>query len=162
MSNTLVSNVSDIKEPVTKSKECWDGDTLSHLGFSNIQVGGTDRDVDHENQDQGVALVTKVWKKQGVRGTNPLKTKRKVKTSFKECDMSDVQSVKAEETPAFVKNCMKNFNSAVALASATSKSAKTTIEKPEDNRYTLDRWKLYIDNCASKISQGSSLVEFEI
>ena len=60
MSNTLVGNVSDIKEPATKSKGCWDGDTLSHLGFINIQVGGTDRAVDHENQGQGVSFVTKV------------------------------------------------------------------------------------------------------
>ena len=120
MSNTLVGNVDNVKEPATKSKGCWDGDTLSHLSFSDIQVGGTDRDVDHENQAQGVSFVTKVWKKQGVRGTNPLKTKRKAKTSLKECDVSDAQGVKAEEKPTFVKNCMKNLNSAVALASATN------------------------------------------
>ena len=63
--------------------------------------------------------------------------------------MLDAQGVKAEEKPAFVRNCMKNINSAVALASATSKSTKTTIAKPEDNRYTLDRWKLYIDSCVT-------------
>ena len=84
-----------------------------------------------------------------MRGTNPLNTKRKAKTSFEECDVSDTQDVKAEEKPAFVKNCMRNLNSAVALASATIRSAKTTIEKPEDNRYTLDRWKLYLDSCTT-------------
>ena len=89
MSNTLVGNVNNIKELATKSKGCWDGNTLFHLGFSNIQVGDTDRDVDHENQDQGVSFVTKVWKKQGVRGTNPLKTKRKAKANLKECDVLD-------------------------------------------------------------------------
>ena len=50
MSNILVDNVSEIEEPATKSKGCWDGDTLSCLGFGNIQVGGTDRDVDHEKK----------------------------------------------------------------------------------------------------------------
>ena len=50
MSNTLIGNGSDIEEPATKSKGCWDGDTLSCLGFGNIQVGGTDRDVDHEKK----------------------------------------------------------------------------------------------------------------
>ena len=84
-----------------------------------------------------------------MRGTNPLKIKRKAKTNLKECDVSDAKGGKAEEKPAFLKNCMKNLNSAVALTSATSKSAKTTIEKPEDNRYTLDRWKLYLDSCAT-------------
>ena len=64
MTNTLVGNVDNTKEQATKSKGCWDDNTLSHLGFCNIQVGGTDRDMDHENQDQGVSFVTKVWKKQ--------------------------------------------------------------------------------------------------
>ena len=36
MSNTLVGNVNNVKGPTTKSKGCWDGDTLSYLGFSNI------------------------------------------------------------------------------------------------------------------------------
>ena len=87
MSNTLVENVDDIKEPATKSKGCWDVNTLSHLGFSNIQVEGTDRDADPEHQDQGVSFVTKVWKVHGVGGTNPLKTKRKVKPNLKTCDV---------------------------------------------------------------------------
>ncbi len=82
-------------------------------------------------------------------GTNPRKTKRKARADFEECDVSDAQVVKAEEKPTFVKNCMRNLNSAVALASATSKSTKTTPKKPEDNRYTLDRSKLYLDCCAT-------------
>ena len=86
-------------------------------------------------------MVTKVWKrdvfkKQGVRGSNPLKVRRNTKTSTKERDVSYAQSVKAEEKPAFVRNCMKNLNSAVALASATSKNAKVNTEKPEEKRYT--------------------------
>ena len=63
--------------------------------------------------------------------------------------MSDAQGVKAEEKPAFMNNCMTNLNSAVALASTAGKSAKTTIEKPEDDRYILDRWKLYLEICAT-------------
>ena len=55
MSNTLIGNVNNVEEPATKSKGCWDGDTLSHLGFSNIQVGGTECDEDHADQDLGVA-----------------------------------------------------------------------------------------------------------
>ena len=90
-----------------------------------------------------------MFKKQGVRGSNPLKVRKNTKTSRKERDVAFAQSVKAEEKPAFVRNCMKNLNSAVALASATSKSAKTNTEKPEENRYTLDRWKLYLDSCAT-------------
>ena len=80
---------------------------------------------------------------------NPLKTKRKVKTTLKMCSVADAPSIKAEETPTFVKNCTKNLNPAVALASANNKSAKTTPRESEDIRYTLDRWKLYIDSCAT-------------
>ena len=77
MSNTLVGNVNNIEEPAAKSKGWWDGDTLSNLVFINTQVGGTDRDVNHENQDQGVLFVTRVLKVQGVHVTNPLNAKRK-------------------------------------------------------------------------------------
>ena len=81
-------------------------------------------------------------------GTNPHKAKRKVKTNLKTCDVSDVPIIKAEEKPVFVKNCMTNLNSAVALANTNSKSAKTTHKTSEANRYTLDRWKLYLNSCA--------------
>ena len=54
MSNTLADYVNNTEEPATKAEGCWDGDTLAHLGFTNIQVGGTGRDADHEDQDQGV------------------------------------------------------------------------------------------------------------
>ena len=96
MSNTLVGNVNDIKESAAKSKGCWDDDTLSHLGFSDTQVRGTDRDVDHKNQDQGVSFVTKIWKVQGVGGTDLLKAKRKVETNRKMCDVADAPIIKAE------------------------------------------------------------------
>ena len=90
-----------------------------------------------------------MYKVQGVRGTNPLKAKMKVKTNLKTCDVANAPSIKAEEKPAFMKNCMKNFNSAVALASANNKSVKTTPKKSENNRYTLGRWKLYLHSCAT-------------
>ena len=48
-----------------------------------------------------------------------------------------------------LKKSPHSWISAVALVIATSKSAKTTIVKPEDDRYTLDRWKLYLDICAT-------------
>ena len=96
MSNTLVGNVNGTEEPSTKSKRCWDGDTLSRLGFSNIQVGGIDCDADHENQEQGVSFLTKVWKVQGAAGTNPLKVKRKVTTNHKTCDMANAHIIKAK------------------------------------------------------------------
>ena len=82
-------------------------------------------------------------------GTNKLKAKRKVNANLKVCDVSDTQVDKAEEKPTFVKNCTRNLTSVVALASPNNKSAKTVITKPEDNRYTLDRWKLYLDSCAT-------------
>ena len=84
-----------------------------------------------------------------MHSTNPLKAKRKVKTNLKTCDMADAPTVKAEEKPVFVKNCMKNLDLTVALASATSKSAKATLKKSEDNKYMLDRWKLYLDSCVT-------------
>ena len=104
LSNTLVGNVNDTKDPATTSKGCCDGNTLSNIDFTNIQVGGTDRDVNHENQDRGVSFVTKVLKVQGVLGTNPFKAKRKAKTNHKTCDMANSPIIKAEEKPAFLKN----------------------------------------------------------
>ena len=93
--------------------------------------------------------MTKVWKVQGAGGTNPLKAKRKVKTNLKTCGVADAQIAKAEKKPEFVKNCMKKLNLAMALAKTNSKSMKTTPNKPEDNRYTLDRWELYLNCCAT-------------
>ena len=75
MSNTLVGTVNNVEEPATRSKGFWDGDALSNLGFTNIQVGGTDRDTNHENQDQGVSFITNVWRVQGLRDTNPFNVK---------------------------------------------------------------------------------------
>ena len=38
----------------------------------------------------------------------------------------------------------------VALTNTTSnRIAKTTIKKSTDNRYTLDRWTLYLDSCTT-------------
>ena len=93
--------------------------------------GGTSRDENHENQDQGVSVVTKVWKVQRVHGTDQIKAKRKFKTNLKSCDGADAPIIKAEDKPAFAKNCTKNLNLAVALASANNKSAKVTPKKPE-------------------------------
>ena len=56
MSNTLVGNVDNTVEPTTKDEGGWDGNTLANLSFTNIQVGGTGRDADHESQDQGVSF----------------------------------------------------------------------------------------------------------
>ena len=75
----------------------------------------------------------------GVHGINPLKAKRKVRTNLKTCDVADASTVKVEEKYVSVKNRMKNLTSAMALASANSKSVKATPNKSEDNRYTLDR-----------------------
>ena len=149
MSNTLVGSVNNIKEPATKSKGYWDGDTLSNLGFTNIQVGGTSHDENHKNQDQGVSFVTKVWKVLGVHDTNPFKAKKKVKTNLKLHDVEDAPIIKAEEKAVFVKNYTKNLHLVVALASANSKSVKAIPDKSEDNRYTLDRRELYLNSCAT-------------
>ena len=149
ISNTLVGNGNNIEEPATKSKGCWDDNILSNLGFTNIQVGATSHDKNHRNQDQGVLCVTKICKVQGVHGTNPRKAKIKVKTNLKLYDVADAPTIKAEEKPVFVKNCMKNLLLTVVLVRANNKSAQATPNKPEDNRYTLDRWKLYLDSCAT-------------
>ena len=89
------------------------------------------------------------WKVQGVRGTNPLKAKGRTKTPIKSDDVAKPVTTKATEKPAFVKRCMANLNSVVALANASGRSAKVTVAKPEEARYTLDRWKLYLDSCAT-------------
>ena len=97
-SNTLVGNANNIEDPAPKSTGCCDGDALSNLGVTNIQVGGTDHDDNHQNQDQGVSFVKKVWKVQGVCGTNPLKAKRKKsKTTLKPSDVVGAPIIKAEE-----------------------------------------------------------------
>ena len=96
MSNTLVDYVNNTEEPATKAEGCWDGDTLAHLGFTNIQVGGTGRDADHEDQDQGVPFAEAEWKFQGVCGTNPLKVKKKTKTTVKSSDAVHVSTIKLD------------------------------------------------------------------
>ena len=44
---------------------------------------------------------------------------------------------------------MKNLNLVVALANANGSSAKAVPKKSKDNRYTVDRWKLYLGSCAT-------------
>ena len=43
----------------------------------------------------------------------------------------------------------KNTNAAVTLANDSSRSAKTKIETFKNDRYTLERWKLYLESCAT-------------
>ena len=81
--------------------------------------------------------------------TNPLKAKRKVTTNLKTCDVVDTFIIKSEEKPAFVKNCMKNLHLAVALARANIRSTEAAPKKSKDNRYTLDRWNLFLDSCVT-------------
>ena len=149
ISNTLVGNVNDAEEPAAKARGCWDCDTLANLGFTNIRFGGTGRDSNHENQDQGVLFAEAEWKVQRVRGTNPLKVKKKIKNNSKSSDANHLCTIKMDGKPASIKSCMKNMTYLVALANAISRSAKTAFKKSEDNRYTLDRWKLYLDSCAT-------------
>ena len=61
-------------------------------------------------------------------------------------DSAHAFTIKMDEKLAFDKNCMKNVNSVFALANATSRSIKVVSNKSEDDRYTLDRWKLYLDS----------------
>ena len=75
------------------------------------------------------------WKIQGVSGTNPPKVK-KAKTTSTSSDKNHLLTVKKL---VFVKSCIKNMNLAIALANASSGSAKTAIKKSKDYRYTLDR-----------------------
>ena len=105
MSNTLIGSVKNIENPTTKAGGGWNGATLATLGFTNIQVGGTGRDADHEVKNQGVSFAEAERKVQGVRGTNPHKTKKKGKTTSKPSDV--VKPTKVDETSAFIKKCMK-------------------------------------------------------
>ena len=82
-------------------------------------------------------------------GTNPLKVKKKIKTTLKLSVATHSSTIKVDEKPDFGKSCMKNLNSAVALANASSRNAKAAPKKSEDDRYTLDRWKLYLDSYAT-------------
>ena len=77
MSNTVVGHINNTDEPSMKAEGCWDRDTLTNLGFTNIQVGITIYVVDHRNQDQGVLLAEVERKVQGMCSTNPFKLKRK-------------------------------------------------------------------------------------
>ena len=72
-------------------------------------------------------------------GTNPLKAKRRTKTTIKSDDVAKPSTTKVTEKPSFVKRCMVNLNSAVALANASGRSTEVTVAKPEEVRYTLDR-----------------------
>ena len=110
MSNTLIGNVNNTEEPAAKSEGCWDGVTLTHLGFTNLQVEDTGCDTNHDNQDQGVSFAETEWKVQGVRGTNPLKVKKKIKTTLKSSDAAHASTIKMDEKPALVKTCTKDLN----------------------------------------------------
>ena len=152
ISNPLVGNVINTEEPAVKAEGCGDGDTMINLGFTTIQIGGTYLDADTEDQDQGAPFAEAKWKVQGVRGTNPVKIKKKIKTTSKSDDTAHASMIKVDKKPAFFKNCMKRLNYVVALASASSRSAKTVIKKSEYERYTFDRWKmslLYLNSCAT-------------
>ena len=140
MQHATVGQMNKSEEPTTKaSGGCWDGDTLGDLGFTNLQVGGTGRDAGHGSKDQGVTLAEAGWKVQGVRGTNPFKVKTRLKTTIKSDDVATPVTIKVNKKPAFVKRCMANLNSAVALANASGRSAKVAVAKPMEARYTLDR-----------------------
>ena len=84
-----------------------------------------------------------------MHGTNPLKVKEKIKITLKSSDAVHASTIKVDEKPAFVKNYMKSLNSVVALANTGSRSVMATSNISEDNRYTLDGWKLYLDSCAT-------------
>ena len=75
--------------------------------------------------------------------------KKNIKTTSKSSDTNHLSVVKVGNIPDFVNNCVKNMNYMVALANASSRSAKTAIKKNKDNRYTLDHWKLYLHNCTT-------------
>ena len=87
------------------------------MGFANLQVRGTGRDAGHGVKNQGVSFAEAKWKVQGVCGTNPLKVKMKSKTTIKSSDVVKRPTTKVVEKPAFIKNCMANLNSAIALSS---------------------------------------------
>ena len=53
------------------------------------------------------------WRVQGVHGINPLKVKKKIKTTSKSSDATHLSTVKVNKKPDFVKNCVKNINLAV-------------------------------------------------
>ena len=40
------------------------------------------------------------------------------------------------------------MNYSGSLTNTSSINANTAIKRSEDDRYTLDRWKLYLDSCA--------------
>ena len=84
-----------------------------------------------------------------MRVTNPLKVKKKIKTTSKSSNAYYLNTVKVNKKPAFAKSCMQNINAAVALASANSRSANTAIKKFKYDRYTLDIWKLYLNSCTT-------------
>merc|ERR1712086_954464 len=149
MQNAVIGQMKSEEPTTTASGGCWDSDTLGDLGFTNLQVGGTGCDAGHGSKDQGVTLAEAGWKVQGVRGTNPLKVKSITKTAIKSDDVVTPVTTKVTEKPAFVKRCMANLNSAVALANASGRSAKVAVAKLTEVRYTLDRWKLYLDSCAT-------------
>ena len=109
MTNTVIGHINSPWEPTTKSEGCWDSDTFGNLGFTKIQVKGATLDVNHENQDQGVLFVETGWKVQGVCGTNPLKVKNKIKTTYKVSDSNYLTVIKVDEKLAFVKNGIKTW-----------------------------------------------------
>ena len=128
MTNTVICHVNKPEEPAAKAEGCWDRDILANLGFANIQVGGATCGIDNNNQYQRVLFTEVGWKVQWVCGTTPLKIKKKIKTTPKSSDANDLPTVKVDKKPAFVKSCMRNLNSAVALAIVSGRSAKTAVK----------------------------------
>ena len=83
MSNTVVRDANDAEDPSIEAGGCWGGDTQANLGFTYIQVGSTGCGTNREDQDQGVSFAKVEWTIQGVRDINPLKIKKKIKTTSK-------------------------------------------------------------------------------
>jgi hypothetical protein len=89
--------VNDAKEPTAKAEACWDDDTLTSLGFTNIGVGGTGCDTVHGSKHQGMSFAEAKWKVHGVRGTNSLKTRKKSETTSKPNDVIKPPTTKMDE-----------------------------------------------------------------
>ena len=94
ITNTVIGHVNSPKELSAKAEGYRDGDTLTNLEFTNIQVGGATCDNDHESKDQGVSFAEAERKVQGVRGTNQLKVKKKIKTTSKTSDANHLPGIR--------------------------------------------------------------------
>jgi hypothetical protein len=160
MSYCRIVELESKNEHPSTAAGCWDDDTSADLEFIKIQVGGNVRDMDPNNQDEGVTLAgVGMWKMQWICGTNSSTRQNIVNMNMASQSSNTnlpVTSPVAKKV-VFVKICLQSTgthvctvvkgNGVVVLESDkddTNSTRKVIAMYPQtkNSRYILDWWKI--------------------